>query len=120
MVKQRFGTLFRPRVITFAKVFGAILGYHLFRMAREYFQYLPLSLVELLMGAGGVLLTIALLCWLWAWGEWSWSKLDRLVVSAASYSDAPEATGSLNQSGPTRRSNHNSCWPGALLPGRNL
>ena len=78
MVKQRFGTLFRPRVITFAKVFGAILGYHLFGLAREYFQYLPLSLLELLMGAGGVLLTIALLCWFWALGEWSWSKLGRL------------------------------------------
>ena len=78
MVKQRFGILFRPRVITFVKVFGAILGYHLFGMAREYFQYLPLSLVELLMGAGGVLLTIALLCWFWALGEWSWSKLGRL------------------------------------------
>jgi len=78
MVKQRFGILFRPRVITFVKVFGAILGYHLFGMAREYFQYLPLSLVELLMEAGGVLLTIALLCWFWALGEWSWSKLDRL------------------------------------------
>ena len=120
MVKQRFGTLFRPRVITFAKVFGAILGYHLFRMAREYFQYLPLSLVELLMGAGGVLLTIALLCWFWAWGSGRGRSWAGYVVSAASYSDAPETTGSLKQSGPTRRSNYNSCWPGALLPGRNL
>ena len=78
MVKQRFATLFKPLVITFAKVFGAILGYHLFGMTREYFQYLPIKLVELLVGGGAVLLTIALLCWLRAWGEWSWSKLGRL------------------------------------------
>jgi len=78
MVKQRFVTLFRPLTVTFAKVFGAVLGYHVFGMAREYFQYLPIRLVELLVGGGAVLLTIALLCWLWAWGEWSWSKLRRL------------------------------------------
>ncbi len=78
MVKQRFVTLFRPLIITFTKVFGAVLGYHLFGMAREYFQYLPIRLVELLVGGGAVLLTIALLCWLWAWGEWLWSKLRRL------------------------------------------
>jgi len=120
MVKQRFGTLFRPRVITFAKVFGAIVGYHLFGMAREYLQYLPLSLVELLVGAGGALLTIALLCWFWAWGEWSWSKLGRLRGFFGELQRRSRNYGGLKQSGPTRRSNYNSCWPGTLLPGRNL
>jgi hypothetical protein len=78
MVKQRFVTLFKPLAVTFAKVFGPILGYHLFGIGREYFQFLPLSLVELLMGAGGILLAIALLFTLWAWGEWQWSQLRRL------------------------------------------
>jgi hypothetical protein len=78
MVKQRFLVLFRHWFFTAARVFGPILGYELFVSVRQYFQYLPVSLVELLMGAGGVLLTIALLCWLWAWGEWWWSKLSRL------------------------------------------
>jgi hypothetical protein len=75
MVKQRFVTLFKPLTVTFAKVFGPILGYHLFGLGREYFQFLPLSLLELLMGTGGILLSLALVCALWACGEWQWSQL---------------------------------------------
>jgi hypothetical protein len=78
MVRQRFVTLFKPLVITFAKVFGLIFGYHLFGLGRQYFHYLPLSLLELLMATGGVLVSIALGCVLWAWGEWQWSQLRRL------------------------------------------
>ncbi len=78
MVKQRFLTLFKPLAITFAKVFGPILAYHLFGLGREYFQFLPLSLLELLMGAGALLLSVALICALRAWGEWQWSQLRRM------------------------------------------
>lgn len=78
MVRQRFVTLFKPLAVTFAKVFVPILAYHLFGLAREYFHYLPISLLELLMAAGGVLVSIALGSVLWAWGEWQWSQLRRL------------------------------------------
>ncbi len=78
MVRQRFLVLFRRWLFTAAKVFGPILGYELLVLVRQYFQYVPLSIVDLLMGALAALLIIALLCWLWAWGEWSWSKLRRL------------------------------------------
>ena len=78
MVKQRFVTLFKPLAITFARVFGPILGYHLFGLGREYFRFLPLRLLELLMGAGAILLSIALICALRACGEWQWAQLRRL------------------------------------------
>jgi hypothetical protein len=78
MVRRRFVTLFKPLAVTFAKVFVPVLGYHLFGLARQYFHYLPISLLELLMAAGGVLVSIALGCVLWAWGEWQWSQLRRL------------------------------------------
>ncbi len=78
MVKQRFLVLFRRWLFTAARVFGPILGYELLVLVRQYFQYVPLSILDLLMGTLAALLIIALLCWLWAWGEWSWSKLRRL------------------------------------------
>lgn len=78
MVKQRFLVLFRRWLFTVARVFGPILLFEGFVLVREYLQYAPLGYLDLLMGTMVTLLTMALLCLLWAWGEWVWSKLRRL------------------------------------------
>ena len=78
MVKQRFRVLFRRWFFTVAKVCGPILLYELFVLVRQHFQYVPLGLLDLLEGALVAFLLTALLCWLWALGEWMWSRLRRL------------------------------------------
>jgi hypothetical protein len=78
MVKQRFLVLFRRWLVTVAKVFGPILLFEVFVLARQHLQYLPLGILDLLTGAILTLMLTALLCGLWAWGEWWWSKLRRL------------------------------------------
>ena len=75
MVKQRFRVLFRRWFFAVAKVCGPILLFELFVLVRQHFQYLPLSTSDLLMGALLAFLLTALLCWLWALGEWTWSRL---------------------------------------------
>ena len=78
MVKQRFLVLFRRWLFTVAKVFGPILLFEGFVLVRQYLQFVPLSIPDLLMGVITALALTALLCGLWAWGEWWWSKLRRL------------------------------------------
>jgi len=78
MVKQRFLVLFRRWLFTMVKVFGPILLFELFVMVRQHFQYVPPSISDLLMGALLAFLLTAVLCWLWALGEWLWSRLRRL------------------------------------------
>ena len=78
MVKQRFLVLFRRWLVTVTKVFGPILLFEVFVSVRQYLQYAPLGILDLLMGAFLTLLLTATLCGLWAWGEWLWSKLRRL------------------------------------------
>ena len=78
MVKQRFLVLFRRWLETVARVFGPILLFEVVISVRQHLQYAPLGILDLLMGALLTLLLTALLCGLWAWGEWSWSKLCRL------------------------------------------
>jgi hypothetical protein len=78
MVTQRFLVLFRRWLVTVAKVFGPILLFELFASVRHYLQYVPLGTLDLLMGMLMSLLLTAMLCALWAWGEWLWSKLRRL------------------------------------------
>ena len=78
MVKQRFLVLCRRWLFTMAKVFGPILLFEGFVFFREYLRYAPLSIWDLLMGVLTALALTALLCGLWAWGEWWWSKLRRL------------------------------------------
>jgi hypothetical protein len=78
MVKRRFVVLFRRWFVTAVKVFGPILGFELFVFGREYFRCRPLSIEDLLLAGLTALLLIAGLCWLWAWGEWWWSKLRRI------------------------------------------
>jgi hypothetical protein len=78
MVKQRFLVLFRRWLVTVAKVFGPILLFEVLVSVRQYLQLAALGISDLLMGAFVSLLLTASLCGLWAWGEWSWSKLLRL------------------------------------------
>jgi uncharacterized membrane protein YccC len=78
MVKQRFRVLFRRWFFTVVKVCGPILLFELFVLVRQHFQYVPPSISDLLMGALLAFLFTALLCWLWALGEWLWSRLRRL------------------------------------------
>jgi hypothetical protein len=78
MVKQRFLVLFRRWLFTMAKVLGPILLFEGFVLVRQYLQYAPLGILDLLMGVLTALALTATLCGLWAWGEWWWSKLRRL------------------------------------------
>ena len=77
MVKQRFRVLFRRWFFTLMRFCGPILLYELFALVRQHFQYAPLGMSVLLMGALTAFLLTALLCWLWAMGEWLWSRLRR-------------------------------------------
>ena len=78
MVKQRFRVLFRRWFFTVMRFCGPILLYELFRLVRQHFKYAPVGMSDLLMGALTAFLLTALLCWLWALGEWTWSRLRRL------------------------------------------
>jgi hypothetical protein len=78
MVKQRFRVLFRRWFFTVAKVCWPILLYELFVLVRQHLQYVPLGYSDLLGGALSAFLLTVLLCWLWALGEWMWSRLRRL------------------------------------------
>ena len=78
MVKQRFRALFRRWFFTVVKVCGPILLYELFVLVRRRFQYVPLGISDLLVGALLAFLLTALLCWLWALGELLWSRLRRV------------------------------------------
>jgi len=77
MVKQRLLVLCRRWLFTMAKVLWPILLFEGFVLVREYLQYTPLGILDLLMGVITALALTALLCGLWAWGEWWWSKLRR-------------------------------------------
>ena len=78
MVKQRFLVLFRRWLVTLAKVLGPILLFEVLLSVRQYLQLAPLGILDLLTGAFVSLLLTFSLCGLWAWGEWSWSKLRRI------------------------------------------
>ena len=78
MVRQRFRVRFRRWFFTVTRFCGPILLYELFVLVRQHFQYAPLGMSDLLVGALLAFLLTALLCWLWALGEWMWSRLRRL------------------------------------------
>ena len=78
MVRQRFRVLFRRWFFTVAKVCVPILLFELYVLVRQHFQYVPLSIFDLLMAASVAYLLTAVLCWLWALGEWLWYRLRRL------------------------------------------
>lgn len=78
MVRQRFRVLFRRWFLTAAKVCGPILLFELVVSLRQHFHYVPLGLSDLLIGTLLVFQLTAVLCWLWAMGEWLWFRLRRL------------------------------------------
>ena len=78
MVRQRFRVLFRRWFFTVAKVCAPILLFELYVLGRRHFQYAALSIFDLLMAASVAFLLTAVLCWLWALGEWLCSRLRRL------------------------------------------
>ncbi len=78
MVKQRFLLLWRRWLFTVSKVLGPILLFQGFLLVRQYLNYAPLGVLDLLMGTFATLLAMTLLCLAWAWGEWCWSKLRRV------------------------------------------
>ena len=78
MIWQEFLRRFKPKVITILLVFGPMLLYQMIGMVLEYLRFPPLGIIEVLMAAGATFLVVALVCWLWAFGEWSWFSLRRL------------------------------------------
>jgi len=78
MVKQRFLTHFKPWLYAVIKVGGVIAGYQLFDQLRMRFQYAPLNIGDVVMATTVALFVLALVCGIWAWGEWFWFKLRRL------------------------------------------
>jgi hypothetical protein len=78
MVKQRFLTHFKPWLSAVIKVGGVVAGYQLFDQLRMCFPYAPLNIVDVMMAATVALFMLALVCGIWAWGEWCWFKLRRL------------------------------------------
>jgi len=78
MVRQRFRVLFRRCFFTVMRFCGPILLFELLVLVWQHLGYVHLGMSDLLIGALVVSLLIALLCWLWAMGEWLWSRLRRL------------------------------------------
>ena len=119
MVKQRFRVLFRRWFFTVMRFCGPILVYELFALVRQHFQYAPLGMSVLLMGAFLAFLLTALRVLAVGTGTVGMiqaAEVTRLRERAAG--NAKEATGSRRQSGLTRRSKR-QLVAGKLLPGRN-
>jgi hypothetical protein len=71
MVKQRFPVLIRGWRFTRATVFEPILLLRVLVSVRQYLHYVPLGVLDLLMGAFMTLRFTTTLCGLGAWGgEW--------------------------------------------------
>ena len=77
MVKQRFLTHFRPWLIAVSKAGGLIVAFQLFDQVRTRLQRPPLDVSDVVTAATIALLTLALFCAFWAWGEWCCFKLRR-------------------------------------------
>lgn len=77
MVKQRFLTHFKPWLVAVIKAGGLIVGYQTLDQIRSQLQYAPLDVGDVLKALTIGLFALALLCGLWAWGEWCWFKLRR-------------------------------------------
>jgi len=78
MVRQRFRVLFRRWFFTVAKVCVPILLFEVYALGRQHLQYAALGIFDLLVAAFVAFLLTAVLCWLWALGEWLWYRLRRL------------------------------------------
>jgi hypothetical protein len=77
MVKQRFLTHFRPWLIAVTKAGVLIVVYQLVDQIRARLQHPLLNTADVLMAATVALTVLALLCGLWAWGEWCCFRLRR-------------------------------------------
>ena len=77
MVKQRFLTHFKPWLIAVSKAGGVIVVYQLFDQIRKLRQHPPLNISDVAVAATIALVTLALFCGFWAWGEWCCFKLRR-------------------------------------------
>jgi hypothetical protein len=77
MVMQRFLTHFKPWLIAVTKAGALIVVYQLLDQIRARLQHPPLNTADVLMAATVALTALALLCGLWAWGEWCWFRLRR-------------------------------------------
>jgi hypothetical protein len=77
MVKQRFLTHFRPWLIAVSKAGGLIVAYQLVDQVHTRLQRPPLGIADVVTAATIALLTLALFCGFWAWGEWCCFKVRR-------------------------------------------
>jgi hypothetical protein len=75
MVMQRFLTHFKPWLIAVAKAGALIVVYQVLDQIRARLQHPPLNTADVLMVATVALAALALLCAVWAWGEWCCFRL---------------------------------------------
>ena len=97
MVKQRFLTHFKPWLVAVIKAGGLIVGYQTLDQIRSQLQYAPLDIGDVLKALTTALFALALLCGLWAWGEWCWFKLRRFRKSVASSNELTAITGTCRE-----------------------
>ena len=71
MVKQRFRVLFRRWFFTVMRFGGPVWVYELFALVRQHFQYAPLGMSALLMGAFLAFMLTALLVLAVGTGKWA-------------------------------------------------
>ena len=82
MVKQRFQVLFRRWLFTVMKVVGPILLFEgVCVVSGSTFSMCPSAFSDLLWAHCWLSCSTALLCWLWALGEWFGSSCAGYAVS---------------------------------------
>ena len=79
MVKQRFLTHFKPWLIAVSKAGALIAAYQLFDQIRTRLEHPPLDISDVVLAGISTLFTLALVCGLWAWGEWCWFRFRSFV-----------------------------------------
>jgi hypothetical protein len=90
MVKQRFLRHFKPWLFAVSKAGALIVAYQILDQARRRFQCAPLDISDVLKTSTIALFTLALVCGLWAWGEWCCFKLRslrRLGIAIGRFAD---------------------------------
>jgi len=60
MVRQRFLVLFRRWAFTVAKVLGPVFLFEIFVLVRQHLNYAPVTILDLLAGAGPALFVLGL------------------------------------------------------------
>lgn len=103
MVKQRFLTHFKPWLIAVSKAGGLIVAYQVFDQIRIRLQRPPLNISDVLRTATIALFTLALVCSVWAWGEWCCFKLRRFRGSWSNHKVAFATQGNQRRWGTSKR-----------------